>query len=400
MQFTAFLRKIAQVPEIKTEHVGSEIGEKRTTLLGYVLLIAMVIVGFGQGQSFINKIAENIDQPQAPSACVEALRSQIDLEVRSLPGTGFYYYGFDTFRECKLTPYELSHGVAAIVAEVKPLLDERHILQSELDTLNASLSGIDTRLRGTKSDYDLSLQEAQAGVPNPIFVDKGGLQANIGATSAERDQLVARIAPLTLRVKELDAKVRDIAVAHQAEIKAEYTQYERELAWANTLRALLELVFLAPLFYFALRRYFIAEGKRAFTAIIWAAVTTIFALLFAQVVAVFIYDIIPHALIEVLLKFFAQFKFIASIAQYLLLILVPALFGGIVYLIQKRVYGGRAVYLRAMKTMKCPNCSMHLRDDMRFCPVCGFQVKEKCPSCGVDRYKGLEHCDKCGVKVS
>ncbi len=398
MNISAFLRKVARVPETNDEHVGPEIGEKRTTVLGYILLVIMVMVGFGQGQSFIRKIAENIKQPEAPSTCIVVLHDQLDLETRGLSTKSFYYYGFDTFRDCKLTTYELAHGMGALIGTVKPLFDERRVVQSELDTLNASLVAIDAQLGSSKSDYNLSLEEMQAGVPTPVITDQRGVQSALLASREQRKLLADKVAPLEARIKDIDAQIASIAVTHQNALKDEFAWYDSALAWANTLRALLELLFITPLFYFALRRYFIAQGKRSFTAIIWTAVTTIFVLLFAQVVAVFIYDIIPHAFIEVLLKFLAQFKFLASIVQYLLLILVPLLFGGIVYLIQKRVFSGRAVYLRAMKSMKCPNCSMHLRDDMRFCPVCGFQVKEKCPSCGADRYKGLMHCDQCGVR--
>jgi hypothetical protein len=359
----------------------------------------MVLAGIWQGQTLIDKIAANVKQPDAPSSCAYALKYRLDSLLPDAYATPFNYPYTSDFLACKSSVYEASNGLTEVFNQLQVLSLERNNLMSRISDLNNGRNLSNIQLDRAKSDYDLMLQEKQAGVTTPVFNDRVGLQNGVVRSSEELKAVEAQIAPLQARVTEIDNEIKATAESHREVILAEFTAYERELAWANTLRALLELILITPLFWFALRRYFIAAGKRAFTAIIWTAITTIFALLFAQVVAVFIYDIIPHALIEVLIKLFAQFKFIATIAQYLLLLLVPALFGGIVYLIQKRVYGGRAVYLRAMKNMKCPNCSMHLRDDMRFCPVCGFQVKEKCPSCGADRYKGLEHCDQCGVKA-
>ncbi|HXK38169.1 MAG TPA: zinc ribbon domain-containing protein [Candidatus Paceibacterota bacterium] len=399
MQITSFLRKIANVPEIEAEHVGAEIGEKRTTLLGYILLTAMVLAGIWQGQTLIDKIAANVKQPDAPSSCAYALKHRLDSKLPDAYASPYNYPYVSDFLACKPSAYETSNGLGEVFAKLEVLAFERNTAAQKINDLENGRGDANILLDRAKTDYDLMLQEKQARVAQPVFQNGLGLQNTVIGTSADIKAIEAQLTPLRQRVKEIDAEVKTIAESNREVLSTEFASYERALAWANTLRALLELLLITPLFWFALRRYFIAAGKRSFTAIIWTAITTIFALLFAQVIAVFIYDIIPHALIEVLIKLFAQFKFIATIAQYLLLLLVPALFGGVVYLIQKRVYGGRAVYLRAMKNMKCPNCSMHLRDNVRFCPVCGFQVKEKCPSCGADRYKGLEHCDQCGVKA-
>lgn len=399
MQITSFLRKIANVPPAQAEAVGSEIGEKRTTLLGYVLLTIMVLVGFWQGQTLIDKIASNIKEPEAPSACASALKYRLDSKLPDAYGAPFNYPYIGDFLNCQPNTDELANGLAEVFTKLETLSLERNNLASKINDLEKGRNAADIQLNRSKSDYGLSLEEKQAGVTNPLYGDRPVLQDQIVGSTKDIKATEGELASLNAAVKAIDDEVGSIAEANRAVLTNEFNAYERALAWANTLRALLELLLITPLFWYALRRYFIAQGKRAFTAIIWSAVTIIFAILFAQVVAVFIYDIIPHALIEVLIKLFAQFKFIATIAQYLLLILVPAIFGGIVYLIQRRVYGGKAVYLRAMKNMKCPNCSMHLRDNMRFCPICGFQVKEKCPACGADRYKGLEHCDQCGVKA-
>lgn len=399
MSMISFLRKFARVPPVENEHIGSDIGEKRTTLLGYVLLIIMVFIGIWQGQSLIDKIAANIPQPDAPSSCAYALKYRLESKLPDAYTAPYNYPYIGDFFNCKFSDYENTHGLTQVFGKVEALAVERNDLTAKIGALQNARGETGMLLDRAKSDYSLALQEKQAGVPIPVYQVQPVLQNAVVGNTADIKAIEAQLLPLNDRVLAIDVEMKSIAEANSVALLAEFTLYERALAWANTLRALLELILIAPLFWFALRRYFIAQGKRSFTAIIWAAVTTIFALLFAQVIAVFIYDIIPHALIEVLIKLFNQFKFIATVVQYVLFILVPLLFGGIVYLIQKRVYGGRAVYLRAMKNMKCPNCSMHLRDDMRFCPVCGFQVKEKCPSCGADRYKGLDHCDQCGVKA-
>lgn len=50
---------------------------------------------------------------------------------------------------------------------------------------------------------------------------------------------------------------------------------------------------------------------------------------------------------------------------------------------------------------KCPNCNMHLEDEVKFCTNCGTNVEYlfTCPKCGKSLEQGTNFCAHCGLKI-
>ena len=74
------------------------------------------------------------------------------------------------------------------------------------------------------------------------------------------------------------------------------------------------------------------------------------------------------------------------------------IFGGAVFLLQRKVFDTRRVTIRRFRSKQCPQCQTSLDLAINFCPNCGYQVKALCESCKGARYVGMPVCPACGAR--
>lgn len=390
------LRKIGGAETLPVGGVPYEhTDEKKTTKLGYFLLFLMISLGLAQGQGFIDGVASNIKDPQYFSPCTTYLQGLIT--SRGAEGySGYYGYGdLASFNNCQFSPTEIKFDVPAVVNEAKPLAQGYFNKTKATQDAQTVLYHMQETARSAKDDYSMALSETTANIKTPVF-DSTGIKGSVNLAR----QAVAEAESILAVAKGNESVARGTLVnfvnANKAPFLAAQASYENTMRLTELFRALLQFVLIAPLFIFALRRYFRSARVGSQFAIIWAGIAVLFALLFAEVLTLFIYRIIPMRLLQELFLFFAQFEFLVTIGRYLLLLAAPVIFGGIVYFIQKRAYNPAAVTMRAYKGRKCTGCSMKITESMRHCPVCGTVLKSVCVSCGKDRIAGLKFCDQCG----
>ena len=310
-----------------------------------------------------------------------------------------YYnnYGGNDIPNCVYSEIEKKYSIQNIIDEIKPLHTKLSVLQQDLQLLTDSSYLIKNQINNEKQNYGISLQEKIANESNTVY-DKTQVKSNLTQSEQQYFELQNQITQKNSEIKEVNDSIYNIAVKNLTAITNIFDDYNSAIKLVEFERALLLFLLISPILFFTVKKYLKYKRENSQYTIIWAAVTTIFALLFAQVFFVFIYKILPIELIAKLLEFFAQFAFLVTIGQYLLLFITPVIFGGIVYWIQKKVYNKEAVMIRSLKNHKCPSCTMSLRETDRYCPVCHYQIKEKCPSCSGDRVVGLSFCPICGVK--
>ncbi len=174
--------------------------------------------------------------------------------------------------------------------------------------------------------------------------------------------------------------------------------YKDQEARYNFIVFLLRLLFVLPFFILSLRYYFKLHRKNSPNAIIVASILAAASALFMEIVIIFLYQILPTEWLERLFKILREVVALKYIIYYFSAFLVIFIFGGTVYLIQKRVFDPRRVALRRLKDSKCANCSFPIDKSYDFCPKCGKPLKEKCSHCGNLRLKNLPHCPFCGKK--
>lgn len=380
-----------------------EISEKKTTKLGYILLIGMVILGVQQGQNFISSLAGDIKEPQQISSCGRYLMDAIEDDTQTPKSRSSYgyeygsYYGYsqETLSDCQYSDLEKKYSIGNIMNEIKPALLKGEEIENQLKNLKDSLYDANRTVRSAKENYSISLQEKMAQEGTTVY-DKNQVKDSLSVGEQEIVTLEAKIKNVEGQLNEINRSISAIATKNATAINNVFDEYSREVKFVAFERALLMLVLISPALFFSARKYFRYKKENSQYTIIWAAVSSIFAILFAEVFFSFIYKIIPHKLLAALIEFFGQFSFLVTIAYYLLFLAVPAIFGGLVYWIQKRVYNKEAVMMRALKKHTCPNCSMLLRNEDNFCPVCHFQIKETCGKCNGKRIRGLKFCPVCG----
>ncbi len=382
-----------------------EIQEKKTTKLGYVLLIIMVIVGLWQGQGFISSLAKNIPSPENISYCGNYLKGLVDAKsgVRTYNNysnyDSYYGYGNNTLSSCAYSTIEKKYSIENIIKDIIPLQEKVTSIQASLQSIEQAIYQAQYNINTQKQNYNISLQEKMAGESGTVY-DKSVVKSGLSQAESQYADLQTQKLKTQSELDEINRSISDIAIKNSTAINNVFDEYVSAFKLVEFERALLLLLLISPILFFTIRKYFKHKRENSQYTVIWTAISIIFALLFAQVFFVFLYKIIPRELIEKLMEFFAQFAFIVTILQYLLLFIVPAIFGGIVYWIQKKVYNKEAVMIRALKNHKCPSCTMNLRESDRFCPICHYQIKDKCAGCGGDRIVGLAYCPICGVKNS
>lgn len=374
-----------------------EIQEKKTTKLGYILLFIMVMLGVWQGQGFIDSFAQNIKDPEQISECSRYLNGIVD-PTASYYGYSSYGYAYNEniLSNCKYSLIEQKHSIQGIIAEINLPYTLVQNLQKDLNALQSTEYQLRDSMDREKRNYGISLQEKTAKETTVVY-NTTQVKTTLMILEEQYSALQSNINQKQAEIDSNNAIIKSIAVRNAAQIKAVFSDYKTELKKVEFKRALLILLLIGPVLFLTTRKYFKQKKENSQYSIIWAAVATIFALLFAQVFFSFIYQILPHELILKLLELFAQFAFLVTIGQYFLLLLTPVLFGGIVYWIQKKVYNKKAVMIRALKSHKCPSCSMSLHESNRYCPVCHYQIKETCESCKGERVVGLAYCPSCGV---
>lgn len=374
----------------KKDEQGNEIedvNEKRTSTLGYVLLIFMVIFVISVGQTIFHDLESIPEKPSRISQCVSIFSGKsYDKTLNTISYTptscvfGDIDYRFGLEADYKLIENDLKRIVA---------------INKQINTLSGNINKTQRDLDRTSNNYDVSLQEKMAQEQNPVM-DRNDLQQNIINQRTTVLSTQAQIKSLenerNVLVKKIDPTVQRI----KTNLVGAERYYERAVAIYNLKTFFLKLLFISPLFAFSVYYYLKLKKKNSPYTIIYTAIVGATSFLFLEIILVLLYDIIPKEFIERIFEFFRSIVALRFVLYYGSVILVIAIFGGIVYYIQKRVYNPQNVAMRRLKDNKCPGCSFLINLHYNHCPKCGRQLKNECEHCGNLRMSDLPHCPNCG----
>jgi predicted RNA-binding Zn-ribbon protein involved in translation (DUF1610 family) len=359
-----------------------EISEKRTSKLGYILLIVMVTFVIGVGETIFSDLARIPEKPIAPSGCVmNSIHNPKNLTKYSICQNSF-------------NDVDRKFGLDEKYDGIKPQLQEIVLLNTGIESNKSEVRGLENSIQKLIKEYDLSLQEKMAG--EKAIANKENIKNEITSTRAKASAIQEETKSLeskkSIFISQISDSIKSIEQSHK-----EATDYFlNKVAWLKFKVFLLTLVFVLPFFAFSVFFYFKLKRKNSPYTIILTATTTAFAILFLQVVGVFLYDILPKEWLERIFKFFMEVPFLRYVIYYGSVIIVIVIFGGIVYYIQKKVFSSAKIAIRRLKDKKCPKCSFSLDSQHTFCPNCGLQLKERCKHCGEFKIKYLSHCPNCG----
>ncbi len=386
-----------------------EINSKKTSKLGYFFLILMVFFGVWQGQNLLQAIENSIDRPIQNSSCSAYLKKYLIPEGISNNSSSsdygnynhksyknYYYDNLSHYDTCDFSDREKIVDISGLYKKVYPDLLIAENLKKDLNQINQQKNDITYNRSGVVNEYSVSLLESIAKKNEVLNSDS--LRGSIKNSDDLINSLTIAEKSLKQKINTIENKIRAEFAAYQDIFQQIEDDYIQDKNIYDLKRFTLMLLFILPVFIFTWRKYFLSKNERSEYAIIWSGVLAISAIMLAQVLLVFIYEILPHKLLQKVFAFLKNFEFLFVLAYWLGFILVPLFFGGLIYFIQKKFYNKKAVAARAFKSGKCPTCSMNVAHHMIFCPVCAAILKVKCNSCGNYSPEIGNFCEICGTK--
>lgn len=386
----SFLKKAG--PDNGTE-AYEEIGEKRTTGVGFILLVLMAVLLIIAGETVFNDLNRIPDRVVPPSYVIANLVNERGVSNYS---SYRYNYGYNDGVTPTFNELDREYSLDVLYRNIEPTVNEIQKIDEEINNLNSQLSQNQYQITSQEQQYNLGLQEKIAN--EQVLYNREAIQANITALRALNEEIQRKLGDLeTSRNKKKESISTNIAELKVQYLKAE-DAYRYNLVVYKMKIFLLQLLFVLPFFAISTRYYFRLKKNNSPYTIIATAVMGSSAILFFQIVIVLLYEVIPHEWIQKIWNLFTSIPLFRYILYYGSVLLVVAVFGGLVYLIQKRMFNSKIVAIRRLKNNKCPNCEFSIHKTEDFCPKCGTTLKEKCNACGNKRICNLAFCPTCGKR--
>ena len=374
-----------------------EIESKRTSNLGYFFLILMVIFGVWQGNNFLSALQQTVTPPTPNSYCLSTMLSYADSDYGYDEYDSYYYSGTPyTYAQCQFSERETALSLPILYQNIEPKLTAYTDARMMVSKIESALSEARYSRETYITEYQASLLEDIAGTQNTVF-NQGTIQGSIVTQDEYISRLNQSLADEEATVSRLLQQIQAAVVPYKSTLETAVSQYRHDLIVHQFIQFLVSLIFVAPLFVLVWKRYHRSKNQRSEYAIIWGGLVATSGLLLAEIILMFVYEVLPRRMLEAIFDFLAQFEFVWTLLYWLGFILVPLFFGFLIYLIQKKFYNKQAVMMRALKNERCPGCSLKLHHDMNHCPVCGYKLKERCTACGAMTMRGGGFCASCGT---
>lgn len=370
-------------------HPGYEEGERKTPKAGYILLLAMFIAAVFFGWRALDDLQNVPTKPEKLSSCASGYITY-SWEDYWRDGYGRYYnsypidyrYGaYGSKPTCVFSSFEKKYGIPEVYAKIDPI-------QKELDQLRQDLYTANSGLQREEQKYDIGLQEKQANIPNPFYPIQP-TQQNIEATRAQQQELQDKISRLETELKPLTDRLKVLYKDAVSDYRYAWRWYEFEVF-------LLEMIFVFPFFLFVFGMYRRMMAKNSPYTIIFTALMGVASVLALRVFFVWFWSLFLARVVETIWNFIQDFALLKSVVFYGGMLLSIFLFGGAVYLLQKRIFDPRRVAIRRLRQKQCPNCQTSLDLGVGYCPNCGRKLKENCPKCAKERWADFRFCQHCG----
>jgi hypothetical protein len=372
-------RKENVKPEVQSVQEET-VSERQTTKIGYVMLFLMVVFVVGIAQTIFFDLGQLVAAPDRPDTCVQ--RFADDNYVRT------------TVPVCSFGEIDSQMGIDRLITDIKPTFEQVVARNVTIDNLEDDQRRLEREIVTQERAYELSLQETIADEQelfeaNQIQLtisqlrnDKAAVDTSLASTKNNRAQLVVSYA------------------AKRGELRTMYdfaeAEYDRQYGWYRFQVFLLMLVFVVPFFAVTTRYYLKLKRANSPHTIIAGAAMIAAALLFLQVVLLFLYEIIPSYWIEVIFSFFLSMPLLRYVLYYGSIVVIIGVFGGIVYFIQKRIYDPLRVARRALKHSQCPRCDFSITRHDTYCANCALVLRHECHVCSQSRSSHLPVCATCG----
>jgi len=401
-----------------------QVAEVRTSTLGVIMLTIMVIFIFSVSQTFLSDISSIITKPLRPSPCIIELASQkqehlsrdicqhhahqggyysdqYDDSVRTFYDyneENYYNYNQDNYYDYNEENYYDYNEENYYDYNEENYDETRTFLFSQTDitySLDSQYNSLVSKLAKLFS-LNKSISDQQLALNNK----------RTDIQDQDPDLNPIELQSLKQKIKDLEEQRAQQYQTVKPELESLQNQYEKAYNKINSQRFfyifaefLLQLIFVLPIFIIALRKYFQLKKNNSPYTVIASAVVTATSLLLLQVVLGFLFEALPWGYLEKIWLWFQNFQFLKYIVYYATVILTIAVFGGVVYYIQKNTYASDKVAKRRVLKGQCPNCETKIKDSYNNCRGCGIGLTVKCSACHKQSSKFFNFCAHCGSKL-
>ncbi len=349
-----------------------QVSEVKTSKLGAILLTLMVIFIFSISQTFLSDISSIINFPIQPSHCIEQLSNTKETNLqkdicREMRSYKMYYDNQDSdefvFNQTD-KKYNLNSLYDKTISDLQPLFNLNTKIYAQEDIL--------TEQRQSLADQDPTLE------PIEIKNQKLVIQDLKTQRSLEYQKIKSNLDLLNSEYKAAEKKIN-------------FQEFFYLLG-----EFILHLIFILPFFVIGLKKYFQLKKQNSPFTVIATAVVAAASILLLQVVLGFLLDALPWNFLYRIWDWLENFQFLKYIFYYSVVLATIALFGGVVYYIQKSNYASDKVSKRRLSKNQCPRCETKIKDSYNNCRGCGLELQKTCPGCKHNTSKFFTFCSNCG----
>ncbi len=230
---------------------------------------------------------------------------------------------------------------------------------------------------------------------NQVY-DTQQVKTNLRTNRAQIASVTSQIASLNTTIQSLKSQYNSQALALKAKIDTADQDYRNAYLLYKLIIALLSFAFSLSIFTVLYKMYVKQKIKNSPHTVIFSVATFAYGLIVIQVAGLFCWDLVPHTILEALLDFFSNFAPLLYLVQFLWPLIIIAIFGYLVFRIQRRLYSPQNVLKRFVADKKCPHCGNGVDITKPFCPLCAHEIQVRCGTCHEFTLKGMPYCAHCG----
>lgn len=385
--------KILKRPSLITPIAGEELTEKQTTKLWYFLLYCMFGAILTSAQWTLSIIREIPEIPTSIPNCVMNMMGVFNRE-----NDNYYWYDNYSYNGCLLDAQNPEFDFTAEYNALLAPLDKINNYNNQIQTLESQIQQAQNNERNSQQDYNTSLAEKTAHENSWLYntqeIQKGikNTRSEIATTETQIGELKNKIIAVKSQNNQSISVLREKIILAESAYRTAYIFYKFYIAVLSFLFALVVFI--------ALYKIYVKQKiKNSPNTIIFSVATFAYGLVLLQISLLFIWDIIPHRLLEWIGELFSIFTPLVYLVQFLWPIIIVAIFGYAVFRIQKRLYSPQNILKRFITDKKCPGCGNAVDFTKPFCPLCSYEIQIHCPNCHELSLKGMPFCSNCGGKL-
>ena len=369
-----------------TNEIGFEERERKTPILGYILLIAMSIVVLMFGFATLDDLSKIPQKPEKLSYCsADYFSYGWEYSFREYNQPYYERYYDRSYRpplrkkECVFAEIEKKYGIEELFLETSSDRKELRELKDKIEKNEFDIQRL-------KQDYQTELLEKIANSPNTA--ENKSVSIKIQELESQTSILKISSSKLEKKLKPSEDILQEKYDSLKKEYKSSWTKYDLYVF-------LWQLVLVFPLFFILLRYYFKLSAKNSPYLIILAFLLIPASIFVIQILFVYFWGLFIATTLEFIWNIVKNIQILKSLLSYLGMLISALIFGGAVYFLQKKIFNKKRIALRHLRDRKCPNCSFSLELSKNFCSNCAHKILEKCTECGKDSYADLEVCQYC-----